>query len=131
MITILLEAVRHAIGLPTFELNWNLLFKCISCVADEAFAMENQILSDRMTEMGLHKHAHELSLIITSQRTFLKGVCDDWRRQSKLSWDAVIDTQLLRLRESANQFEKSNRRRQSTWSRVWLELANERGLLLS
>jgi hypothetical protein len=124
-----IEAIRRALDLPSTHaaLTWERWSPVVSSIIQEASAIENNFINNRLTELGLHKHSEEVRTYLDRQRSLETEAYELASLKTVESHSSNYDSKMKSLRDGFRISIGNHRRIMVKWNEIISRLANERG----
>jgi hypothetical protein len=125
---ITLEIIRLALQLPNdSKFSWALWSTGMEPILREAQKTEELMLASKLTDMGLHKHSQEMTVLMERQRQTEATHTSSISARVEDSINKVHTAENKHLREAGRSEEQSRKKHIQSWTKILEELANERG----
>jgi hypothetical protein len=125
---ITLETIRLALQLPNdSKFSWPLWSTGMEPILREAQKTEELMLASKLTDMGLHKHSQEMTVLMERQRQIEAAHISSISARVEDSINRVHTAENKHLREAGRNEEQSRKKHVQSWTKILEELANERG----
>ena len=122
------EALLASLVLPSdVTFTWQLWDVAMQVVFDEALQMEGEMISQKFTELGMHRHSQEVRAQIVAKCALETRRALVLARDCEQARQVVLEQQARHTCDMLRALENQSKRCKSKWTRIVQEVANERG----